>query len=92
MIGALSGPPGCPKVSTCAHSIGVMPCGAAARMAKQPTRLPKGDTPAPRARRLTAEARKSSILKAARRAFIETGDVNGTTIKTIAERGASAKG
>jgi AcrR family transcriptional regulator len=40
---------------------------------------------APR-RRLTAEARKSSILAAARRAFTETGDMNGTTIKLIAER------
>jgi AcrR family transcriptional regulator len=37
-------------------------------------------------RRLTAEARKSSILAAARRAFTETGDMNGTTIKLIAER------
>ena len=40
----------------------------------------------PRRRRLTAEARKSSILAAARRAFSETGDMNGTTIKLIAER------
>ncbi len=47
---------------------------------------------APRARRLTAEARKSSILKAARRAFSETGDVNGTTIKVIAERGGISEG
>jgi hypothetical protein len=31
--------------------------------------------------RLTAEARKSSILAAARRAFSETGDMNGTTIR-----------
>jgi hypothetical protein len=35
----------------------------------------------PRRRRLTAEARKSSILAAARRAFSETGDMNGTTIR-----------
>jgi len=40
---------------------------------------------APR-RRLTAEARKSSILTAARRAFTDTGDMNGTTIKLIAGR------
>jgi AcrR family transcriptional regulator len=40
---------------------------------------------APR-RRLTAEARKSSILAAARRAFTDTGDMNGTTIKLIAGR------
>jgi AcrR family transcriptional regulator len=45
----------------------------------------KAAAAAPR-RRLTAEARKSSILAAARRAFTETGDMNGTTIKLIAER------
>lgn len=43
-------------------------------------------------RRLTAEARKSSILKAARRAFTETGDVNGTTIRAIADRGGISEG
>jgi len=47
---------------------------------------------APRARRLTAEARRSSILKAARRAFSETGDMNGTTIRAIAERGGISEG
>jgi len=47
---------------------------------------------APRARRLTAEARKKSILKAARRAFSETGDMNGTTIKAIAEHGGISEG
>lgn len=46
----------------------------------------------PRAKRLTAEARKSSILKAARQAFSETGDVNGTTIKVIAEHGGISEG
>jgi AcrR family transcriptional regulator len=45
----------------------------------------KAAAAAPR-RRLTAEARKNSILAAARRAFTETGDMNGTTIKLIAER------
>ena len=55
-------------------------------MAKQMTRPAKAAEGAPRARRLTAEARKRSILRAARRAFTETGDMNGTTIKTIAER------
>jgi AcrR family transcriptional regulator len=45
-----------------------------------------------RPRRLTAEARKRSILKAARQAFIETGDMNGTTIKAIAERGGISEG
>ena len=46
----------------------------------------------PRARRLTAEARRSSILKAARRAFSETGDMNGTTIRHIAEKGGISEG
>jgi AcrR family transcriptional regulator len=47
---------------------------------------------AARTPRLTAEARKSSILKAARKAFSETGDVNGTTIKVIAEHGGISEG
>jgi AcrR family transcriptional regulator len=47
---------------------------------------------APVRRRLTAEARKSSILKAARRAFTETGDMNGTTIRVIAEKGGISEG
>jgi AcrR family transcriptional regulator len=50
------------------------------------------DNGAPRRRRLTAEARKSSILAAARRAFSETGDMNGTTIKLIAERSGISEG
>ncbi len=61
-------------------------------MPRQSTR-PRTTTPeqAPRTR-LTAEARKSSILKAARKAFSETGDVNGTTIKVIAEKGGISEG
>ena len=47
--------------------------------------------PAPR-RRLTAEARKSSILAAARRAFTETGDMSGTTIKVIAQHSGISEG
>ena len=43
-------------------------------------------------KRLTAEARKDSILKAARRAFSETGDMNGTTIRVIAEKGGISEG
>jgi AcrR family transcriptional regulator len=39
-----------------------------------------------RSRRLTADARRKSILDAARRAFSETGDRNGTTMRAIAER------
>ena len=42
--------------------------------------------------RLTAEARKRSILQAAREAFTETGDANGTTIRVIAERGGISEG
>jgi AcrR family transcriptional regulator len=43
-------------------------------------------------RRLNAEARRSSILAAARRAFIESGDMNGTTIKLIAEHSGISEG
>jgi AcrR family transcriptional regulator len=50
------------------------------------------DAAPPKRRRLTAEARKSSILAAARRAFIETGDMNGTTIKVIAARSGISEG
>jgi AcrR family transcriptional regulator len=62
-------------------------------MAPQATRASerRGDAP-PVRRRLTAEARKSSILQAARRAFTETGDANGTTIRQIAERGGISEG
>ena len=45
-----------------------------------------------RPKRLTAEARRRSILQAARRAFTETGDMNGTTIRHIAERGGISEG
>jgi AcrR family transcriptional regulator len=55
------------------------------------TAAPSVDTP-PRRRRLTPEARRSSILDAARRAFIETGDMTGTTIKVIAERSGISEG
>lgn len=56
-----------------------------------PAAKPAEAAPAPR-RRLTAEARKSSILAAARRAFIETGDMAGTTIKVIAEHSGISEG
>ncbi len=58
-------------------------------MTKSATR-PDGAPPT--RRRLTAEARKSSILAAARRAFTETGDMNGTTIKVIAEHSGISEG
>lgn len=62
-------------------------------MAKSATRPAKPAPDAPRVRqRLTAEARKRSILAAARRAFTETGDMNGTTIKVIAEHSGISEG
>jgi AcrR family transcriptional regulator len=62
-------------------------------VAKSATRPAKPAPDAPRVRqRLTAEARKSSILAAARRAFTETGDMNGTTIKVIAEHSGISEG
>jgi len=61
-------------------------------MAKTTTRSSRPGGAAPRARRLPAEARRKSILQAARRAFTETGDVNGTTIRHIAERGGISEG
>lgn len=63
-------------------------------MSEQATRAPverSHDEP-PVRRRLTAAARKRSILTAARHAFSETGDVNGTTIRAIAERGGISEG
>ncbi|MGH3245709.1 MAG: TetR/AcrR family transcriptional regulator [Trebonia sp.] len=57
-----------------------------------PGPAPTADAAPPKRRRLTAEARKSSILAAARRAFIETGDMNGTTIKVIAARSGISEG
>jgi AcrR family transcriptional regulator len=47
---------------------------------------------APVRKRLTAEARRKSILEAARRAFTEAGDMNGTTIRIIAEKGGISEG
>jgi AcrR family transcriptional regulator len=63
-------------------------------MARQPgeSSRKQGDTPRAPRRRLTAEDRKRSILSAARRAFTETGDMNGTTIRMIAEHGGISEG
>lgn len=62
-------------------------------MAKSAAQTSKTASEAPRPRRrLTAEARKSSILAAARRAFTKTGDMNGTTIKMIAEQSGISEG
>ena len=41
---------------------------------------------------MTAADRRSSILAAARKAFTETGDMNGTTIRHIAEKGGISEG
>jgi AcrR family transcriptional regulator len=61
-------------------------------MAKQATRSSTVEGEPSRPKRLTAAARRSSILKAARRAFIETGDMNGTTMRHIAKRGGISEG
>lgn len=62
-------------------------------MPRHATRSPSaGADGPPRHRRLSAADRRSSILKAARRAFTETGDMNGTTIRLIAERGGISEG
>jgi AcrR family transcriptional regulator len=59
---------------------------------RQASRQNGTDGQSARPRRLTAAARRSSILKAARLAFTETGDMNGTTIRHIAERGGISEG
>lgn len=61
-------------------------------MPKQLTRPAEASGGTPRGKRLTAEARRSSILQAARRAFSETGDMNGTTIRAIAIKGGISEG
>jgi AcrR family transcriptional regulator len=61
-------------------------------MSEQSLRSSEPGTASRPGRRLTAEARKSSILHAARRAFSETGDMNGTTMRAIAERGGISEG
>jgi AcrR family transcriptional regulator len=53
--------------------------------------MAKQATP-PRTRRLTAEARRKSVLEAARKAFSQNGDVNGTTVKVIAEHAGISEG
>jgi len=58
--------------------------------AAEPTN--KAGRAAPRARRLSADARRSSILKAARKAFSQTGDMNGTTMRSIADRAGISEG
>jgi AcrR family transcriptional regulator len=43
-------------------------------------------------RRLSAADRRRSILQAARRAFSDTGDMSGTTMRTIADRAGISEG
>jgi AcrR family transcriptional regulator len=61
-------------------------------MAQQSRSGPPSEDPSRKWRRLPALERKSAILAAARRAFIETGDMNGTTIRAIAEIGGISEG
>lgn len=61
-------------------------------MSTQSSRTSRAGGGARRAKRLTARERRKSILAAARRAFSETGDVTGTTIRTIAEAGGISEG
>jgi AcrR family transcriptional regulator len=61
-------------------------------MARQAGAAIEAEADRPRRRRLTAEARRTSILQAARRAFTETGDMNGTTIRVIAAAGGISEG
>jgi len=60
-------------------------------MAKQATEPSKVNNTDGRSR-LSGEERRRSILKAAKRAFAETGDMNGTTIRMIAENGGISEG
>lgn len=60
-------------------------------MSEQATKNGRSGT-GTRAKRLTADARRKSILQAARAAFSETGDMNGTTIRVIAEKGGISEG
>jgi AcrR family transcriptional regulator len=53
---------------------------------------PSGETAPPKWRRLSPEERKRSILKAARQAFLQTGDMNSTTIRAIAEVAGTSEG
>jgi AcrR family transcriptional regulator len=60
------------------------PAKAAARSSTQAAAKPR--------RRLNADARRGLILKAARKAFSESGDMSGTTIRTIADKAGISEG
>ena len=55
-------------------------------------RTTKPEDPAPKQRRLAAADRRRSILEAARRCFEDVGDLNGTTMRTIAQRAGISEG
>jgi AcrR family transcriptional regulator len=59
---------------------------------QQRSTLDHAEDSSPKWRRLPSTERKSAILEAARRAFIEAGDVNGTTIRVIAEKAGVSEG
>jgi AcrR family transcriptional regulator len=50
------------------------------------------DGASPPTRRLSAADRRRSILQAARQAFSDTGDMSGTTMRTIADRAGISEG
>ena len=52
----------------------------------------RGSAGEPAPRRLTADERRRSILDAARKAFSDTGDMNGTTMRTIADQAGISEG
>jgi AcrR family transcriptional regulator len=62
------------------------------KAATRGSRVVSGSTSTRPRKRLTAEERKTSIKAAARRAFTETGDMTGTTIKVIAARSGISEG
>lgn len=62
-------------------------------MAAAPRKASGGSTDAAQLRRrLNADTRRGLILKAARKAFSETGDASGTTIRTIADKAGISEG
>lgn len=58
----------------------------------KPTSGSRAGAPLAARRRMPAADRRRSILEAARRAFSQTGDMNGTTIRTIAAYSGISEG
>ncbi len=71
---------------------GAVQCASESRTSDAQGHPGRGTTEAPVARRMRADVCKRSILKAARKAFSETGDLNGTTIKIIAQHAEISEG